>query len=612
MKIWNEYSLTQDTFPDLRHHWEQFYSSEFNQFSEEEKQHRVCQVLLHLVLNIQGADFLLPPIAQYIEAIRSNSILPYFHFSHFEKWLNEHSGCTLEENFKIRGKIAGRWIPRIDYQKIFPLGMGQHYLGNHIVTAHNPPDLDTTIASFWGWIDAFAAQLSQGVHLWNVPIDPIAQTEFELLFYNVFGSKVLSSFAYMWPSLESPLPAGEHQQASCFDHLLSKTTVTLRDFSNRDETKIPLSVEILSCIDHHKSHLSTTIPTVFYLSDAQSVNTMVAECSFQLSDQYSVGGMDQKSIQKQIDHLREKPLTPAHCRLLQRLLQKLQIHQKKQSYFISPKREILEYLHYFYAILDDTDLLSKVSPRDVDCVVSLMNRLQTLIRKEEVEILYFDDLERNETFAKRAAAKILQHPDVYSLYKLIYLAKENHLNQELEKTSKGESFGLFSDTKEQNGCCRVGQVRLFKNNFFQFSQRALSIQKVWLLKAQNFWKKSPHVDFHLQMMSTIPGAEEAFYQQASSYSHLDELWFWIPSTKKAFEHLEYFLSRFKKLPLFQESPIEMVCLDTDAQNLQSLFNESFPKGSLQIASHGLPMMIIRFNPGALNSRKAMITPYLPR
>ena len=35
--------------------------------------------------------------------------------------------------------------------------MGKIYEGTHFVTAHKSPDLDTTIASFWGWLDAFAA-----------------------------------------------------------------------------------------------------------------------------------------------------------------------------------------------------------------------------------------------------------------------------------------------------------------------------------------------------------------------------------------------------------------------------------------------------------------------
>ncbi len=34
-------------------------------------------------------------------------------------------------------------------------------------------------------------------------------------------------------------------------------TVTLRDFCNREETKIPSYFEVISVIDHHKSNLQT-------------------------------------------------------------------------------------------------------------------------------------------------------------------------------------------------------------------------------------------------------------------------------------------------------------------------------------------------------------------
>jgi len=67
---------------------------------------------------------------------------------------------------------------------MFPIGMGKRYAGSHYVTAHSSPDLDTTVASFWGWIDAFGARVSEGLHLWNVPGGmPSSHIEMGMLFF---------------------------------------------------------------------------------------------------------------------------------------------------------------------------------------------------------------------------------------------------------------------------------------------------------------------------------------------------------------------------------------------------------------------------------------------
>ena len=58
-----------------------------------------------------------------------------------------------------------------------------------------------------------------------------------------------------------------------------------------------------------------------------------------------------------------------------------------------------------YAILDDTDLLTKVSDRDVICVANLLNRMKSLVEKRHVEIICLDHIPRNAQFAKAAAAK---------------------------------------------------------------------------------------------------------------------------------------------------------------------------------------------------------------
>src|SRR5690606_34924092 len=68
------------------------------------------------------------------------------------------------------------------------------FVGSHYVTAHNPPDLDTMVASFWSWLDAFAARVSKGLHIWNLPGgEPPQQMGAHLR--NFFGQGVFRTLA---------------------------------------------------------------------------------------------------------------------------------------------------------------------------------------------------------------------------------------------------------------------------------------------------------------------------------------------------------------------------------------------------------------------------------
>ena len=79
--------------------------------------------------------------------------------------------------------------------------MGKVYEGSHFVAAHRSPDLDTTIASFWGWVDAFGARVSYGLHIWNIPSGPSKnQVENQLLFKDLFGENIFLVF-YKEPPL---------------------------------------------------------------------------------------------------------------------------------------------------------------------------------------------------------------------------------------------------------------------------------------------------------------------------------------------------------------------------------------------------------------------------
>ncbi|HVW99475.1 MAG TPA: hypothetical protein VHA52_03405, partial [Candidatus Babeliaceae bacterium] len=405
-------------------------------------------------------------------------------------------------------------------------------------------------------------------------------------------------------------PVGVIYAAEIFKTTLG--TVTVRDFSNREETKIHPYLDVISIIDHHKSQLSTSHPPVAWITDSQSSNTLVAELSFKITDQYATGGMTQNEIEYQIKEVQKDLKSPANKRILQRLLQKNLAAQKNEGYFIAPQREIVEYLHLLYAILDDTDLLTKISPRDVECVASLLNRLKSLTTGKEVEIIHFDDLSRDKEFKHKAAARILQNDDMFSLYRKIYLAKEKTLEENLKLAAEGKASHIFDDTKEQSGCCRVGQTKLLGKTYPIFEKHARKLRAEWLHEAQLAYEEKRELDLHLHMISTIPGAQELYEGKSATHRHLDELWIWIPATEIAVGHLKSFLNAFRSAPHVARTSMEVEFLGDNGKELQQIFEESFKPAPSKITSEKLPMAVLRFPAGAINSRKAMITPYLPR
>lgn len=860
MKHLGDYVLSKESFPKLETLWKEFKSPSFQKLPEQEKFGRVSKALLKLIETAPEGSFLLIQVLDFIEKINADKILEHFHFNNFELWLNQFSHLDPHANRYIRGKIAGRWVPREAYQVLFPVGMGKVYPGSHYVTAHGSPDLDTTIASFWGWVDAFAARLSEGLHIWNIPGgEPPAQVEVPFLFYNLFGNDVFSHLAkhrtslsvsgldlvtqqgvekkqlkdsvfdidhedgthavvlvdphgfYLgeWRStdvdrvqsvinllnqclrwyenslhvklisifavekltpkelekffdavlklkIEECEPAqdftkrqselvtdylykvlGVKQGLKCtfaefakamshlkmfdfekfislinnaklFDkkgkltenrahifsylaevigalenaiftvrqyvdkldvalqvkskvlglqphyinyradleeirtkmdgfHYLTVTssdkdgkvfpigiiqatdifkpslgTVTLRDFCNREETKIPPYLDVISVIDHHKTQLTTSQPPVAWISDSQSSNTLVALLSFKITDMYSTGGMTVSQIESQIKEVQKNLKSAPSKRILQRLLQKYLVAQRKEAHFVAPQREIVEYFHFLYAILDDTDLLTKISVRDLECVASLINRLKTLMVGKEVEVVNLDDIAQDEHFKKNAAKRILQNDEMYSLYRKVYQAKEKAIETNLKLAAEGKESAVFDDTKEQNGCCRVGQTKMFGKTYPTFAKYASKIRHEWLIAAKKSNVEKPDLDFHLHMMSTIPGADELYEGKSEHFTHQDEMWIWIPSTEIAVEHLKSFLSSFRSCPAVLNNPMEVEFLGDNAKELKQIFEESFKPIPSRVVKEKLPIAVVKFKAGSINSRKALITPYLPR
>jgi hypothetical protein len=855
-----------EAFPEVEEIVESFQDARFLSLNVRKKFKTINQTLCRLIARVTEPAFLLSAVLDYCTRINKQKFFEEpFNLASFEFWLNNFSDLSEKENYHIRSKIAGKHIPRSDYQALFPVGMNRTFTGTHFVAAHLSPDVDTMTASFWGWLDAFAARIGTGLHIWSLPggapecpvtsivremfgpniflhlarttptltlaaMDLVTQERFskelgsrltsemehgspldkaiilvddnghylgdwrisdvELVrpvivsfksclhwFENNLHTKLIALFAKPDVSIADfkafnsaifdaklkdcePLVEFNQKQKNnlhdffkrilgveqglnssfselnqalvllgvsemahfqneiaqlsqdglfdgtgkliedrphIFIHLdkiiknldeaihelrnyverldvilgikhkvlgsplqyltlrtdveemrqrihhhefltvvinekdglfpvgivrasdLRKSslgTVSLRDFCNQEEIRMASYLEIISVIDHHKSTLKTnSIPTVI-VGDTQSCNILVAEQAFAINDRYSLSGMTLQEIEDQIEAVMQLAPTASHTRILQRLLQKRLAARKEPAFFIHPHREFNEYLSFLHAIFDDTDLLTKVSNRDVECVMHILNRLKSLALRREVEVVHFDDIPKDRYFAKTAAQRLLKNPDMYSLYKKIYDYRELEVEQNLTFCSEGKACNIFLDTKEQNSCARVGQTKIFNSNFANFAQNARAIMQTWLSQAQEAYRKHPEIDLHIHMISTIASAEEVYHNQIGPYSHQDEVWFWIPPTQLARDHLSSFLANFQQVaPSIKDQQAHVEFLGSNAEEYQQIFDQNFIAIRKKVSSkayEGLPVAVLRIKAGSLNSRKSMVTPFIPR
>ncbi len=479
------------------------------------------EALLNELEEAPEVSFLLPRIIFHLDWVGST-------FADFEEWLGERADTVL------RGKIMGRCAPREEYQLLFPVGGGRKFSGPHYVTAHNPPDLDTTVASFWGWVDAFAAEVTDGLHIWNFPGGrPIASIAH--LFEQVVGEAIFS------------VAATHHRELPKVEG-----TVSLRDFCNREETRIPEEIKIISVVDHHRVKLETAGFATVTIADVQSCNTLMAEHAFVLNDQF-----------------------PTH-----------------------PQRARAEYLSYLYAILDDTDLLGRVTGRDVRVVAELLFRL-----KGEM-VVDIKGLEPEE-----AARALLSSDDLYSLYRSFYERREKELETQIVQVLDRH---LLGDTKVQKGGARVGQTKLFPRNFPSYLQQSKEIRSLWLERAKQVHEKYPELDLHIHMVTTIPGHEEVYSGETADYPHTDELWLWAPNTPPARKKLSDYLRTFCNQELTSLDH-KLKVIGPQTAHLEAIYGPHFEDLEVEerpelVAS----MAILRLEAGQLTSRKSSITPHIPQ
>ncbi|KPK32175.1 MAG: hypothetical protein AMS24_04825 [Chlamydiae bacterium SM23_39] len=854
----NDFSISEKKFLNVKQVIKTFKKKIFLKKNVFEREILVNETLFKFIDKEKTPCFLLPQVLDYIEKINTEKILPKYEFSSFELWLNDYSKLSFEENYFIRAKIAGKYIPRDEYQKIFPIGLNKVYEGSHIVTSHESPDLDSMIGSFWGWVDAFAARVGNNLHVWNVPQGPVQSQEIEIYFKDVFGpaifkrimktnssltltgkdllhfknlvlkkeedsiadidhkrhniavvvinsegyylgdwrsfdyedvksvtslldfclqwfknkikfdllslfskkdfyekefesfiikifnlklknsdpfnrfdedkkkilddflknvlnmkkgievsffefskdlsklslkeferlytffkekkslvfengkvkedrSKIFKFFEKIMVQIEEVLneinqylgrldvalkvkydvfgympsyvtindeveeiknKMGPNQFLSVvmFDEgknipigviraidLKKRTlgTVSFRDFSSKEDINMSSYLDVISVIDHHKTSLNTLSPPCMIVSDVQSTNTIMAQMSFEINDRYSVYNMKKSEIDKQIEMVIGKKEKRSN-EILKRLFQKKNILEKKEKYFIHPYREFLEYLHFLFAILDDTDLLMKVSKRDIEYFVSLLNRMKSIIVKKEVEIIDISDLEKDENFLEKAANRILKNKEMYLIYKKIYLHKEKDIEKNIKKCVKDKSFSIFSDVKIQNRCARVGQTKIFFKNVKYFEKNKNILKKRWLEETKKVFLERNDLDLHIHMISTIRGAKEVFEASFKKYLHKDEIWIWIPYNEIARIHLKKFLKSFWEVLSKADENFYVEIYGMDYKILENIFNSCLYPIKKIVKNKDMPHAVIYFQAGKINSRKTMISPYLPK
>ena len=192
---------TLQAFSDLEESLLKFRTANFRSLSSRKKFVRISKALLQLIQDHSTPCFLLGAVLQFIDRVNEEKLAdePYS-LTGFELWLNHFSTLSIDEILTVRGKIVGRLVPRDEYQVFFPVGMGKTYQGSHFVAAHLSPDVDTTISSFWGWVDAFGCRVAEGTHQWSLP-PGLSDGHIRLFFDGLFGKNLFERLSRSTPAM---------------------------------------------------------------------------------------------------------------------------------------------------------------------------------------------------------------------------------------------------------------------------------------------------------------------------------------------------------------------------------------------------------------------------
>lgn len=366
-------------------------------------------------------------------------------------------------------------------------------------------------------------------------------------------------------------------------------TASFRDFSSTEETKMASYVEVISIVDHHKTRLQTSVAPTLVIGDAQSSNTLLAEQSLRLNKQYG----------KQFS-------SEEHSRSLSK---------ERGEFYVDSSREMCEYFSYVFGILDDTDLLSKVSRKDVVALKSILDRMRSIVDGSPCIAVSFDNIKDDENFVRTAAKALLQSDDLYSIYANVYKFREKEVDEALTFAIQGLPSTFFLDTKEQNGCCRVGQAKLFHNNIKTYESHREGLISLWQKTSEEIFKARPHIDFFLQMISTVPSEKEVYRGEEGTWDHQDEIWIWVPEGGVPEQHLVGFLNSFNGSSTIRNLPIDVEIIGPTAEAKKTIFQQNFSRAHAIVArvtSEGPTIAFLRYKAGAINSRKSQVSPFLPK
>jgi hypothetical protein len=399
-------------------------------------------------------------------------------------------------------------------------------------------------------------------------------------------------------------------------HKDSLGTVTLRDFCNNDEIKLAKDVRVISAIDHHRSEMNSRECMTITIADVQSVNVLLAEKAFIINDLYSNCNQSLHSIDEQIKSIQsnDKHLEPTELRQLARLMQKKQaIYRSGSKYFIHPEREIIEYTLMLNAIVDDTDLFNKCGWRDLKAIADVVNRMKSIICGREMEILSLEPYNKNsKSDLRKAINDFLNNEDIVSFYKNIFEHRRLMIDEWMKNPS--QHGYCFEDRKIQNEFCAVSQLKLFPENKKSFIKHRSELLDDWIASNQLVKRKTSVVDFFLQMNSTIQINSTDSDDTTETY---DELWFNIDDqSEQGASRLRQFFDALVQSDKYPDFIIQARVEGPD--NATNKLLSAIVENNLKISPVSIktenaePIICLRIKTSSMNSRKADITPYLPK
>jgi hypothetical protein len=145
----------------------------------------------------------------------------------------------------------------------------------------------------------------------------------------------------------------------------------------------------------------------------------------------------------------------------------------------------------------------------------------------------------------------------------------------------------------------------------------IGLQKAFIYESNKVSNSKKEVDLHLFMVSTLAGLEGLFDHKAEKVTHLDEIWLYIPQDSDGgLTHLRSFLNAFAASSGAQKA-IKGIRLMGESGTLDDLINTVL-LSQLNVSYQKCPspcegsFIVLDVSAGSMNSRKAMITPFLPK